>query len=205
MSQGGRSVEEYRFQDLAPAGYHLAVRVGFAFPELEHNALPLAWIHRYTRDGLMLYDPVIRWIYANTGSIRWSSIELDDPRGVIELAEDHGLKFGVAVSVFDSDNLGLRTFGTFARADREFSDSEILELEAKLSALHHASSPPEDLTNAELETLRLIRDGLLMKEVAFELGITESAVKQRLRNAKSKLDARTTAQAVTQATQFGLI
>ncbi len=205
MSNAPKAIAQFEFESLATAGYHIAVRVGFAFPELEHNALPLAWVHRYTRDGLMLYDPVIRWIYGNTGSIRWSEIELDDPREVLESAMAHELNFGVAVCVFDSDNLGLRTFGSFARSDREFSDHEITELESKLSALHSAASPPEDLTNAELETLRLIRDGLLMKEVAYELGITESAVKQRLRNAKAKLDARTTAQAVTQATQFGLI
>lgn len=65
--------------------------------------------------------------------------------------------------------------------------------------------PPENLTEAELEALRLLKAGLLMKEVAHELGITESAVKQRLKNAKTKLSARTTTQAVLQVTQLGWI
>ncbi|MEL6167265.1 MAG: autoinducer binding domain-containing protein [Pseudomonadota bacterium] len=198
-------LDNYGFAELATAGFHLAVRVGFAFPEFEHNTLPRAWIHRYTRDGLMLYDPVIRWIYENTGAARWSEIELSDPRGVLLSAAEHDLAFGAAVCIHDSEQVGLRTFGSFARSDREFTEDEISSLKSQLCALHRASSPPDDLTFNELETLRLIKGGLLMKEVAFELGITESAVKQRLRNAKTKLEARTTAQAVTRATQFGLI
>lgn len=205
MGTGVRSVEAHGFADLSPAGFYLAVRVGFAFPELEHNALPLAWVHRYTHDGLMMYDPVIRWMYENAGRVRWSEIEIDDPRDVLGMAADHGLLHGAAVCVLDKTNPGLRTFGSFAREDREFDDDELAVLEIKVAELHAENSPPDDLTRGELEALDLVRDGLLMKEIAHRLGVTESAVKQRLRNAKTKLHARTTAQAVTQATQFGLI
>lgn len=199
------SVDNLGFGKLAPAGYYLAVRVGFAFPEFEHNALPLAWVHRYTRDGLMLYDPVIRWIYNNTGPIRWSEIKLDDPRQILPAAKDHGLVYGAAVSLTDDGVNGLRSFGTFARSDREFTEEEIEILCDDLDKLHSHSGPPEDLTDAEIETLHLIKEGMLIKEVAFELDLTESAVKARIRNAKKKLGARTTAQAVTEASSFGLI
>ena len=205
MDADARSVAYHRFDELSPAGFYLAVRIGFAFPELEHNALPLAWVHRYTHDGLMVYDPITRWMYQNIGTTRWSLIEIDDPRGVLEMAADYGMPFGAAVSVVDRQNPGMRTFGTFARDDREFEDEELEVLRERLLALHLANSPPDDLTNGELKALQLVKDGMLMKEVAHELGVTESAVKQRLRNAKNKLHARTTAQAVTQATQFGLI
>jgi LuxR family transcriptional regulator len=205
MGPDGRNTDNYEFSALAPAGYHVAVRVGFAFPEFEHNTLPLAWVHRYTRGGFMLSDPVTRWIYENTGSVRWSEIGLDDPRQVLVEAADYGLVYGAAVCLIDTEASQLRSFGSFSRSDREFEDSEIEDLHRQLTLLHHQSSPPEDLTNAELETLRMIKSGLLMKEIAHDLGITESAVKQRLRNAKSKLDSRTTAQAVTRATEFGLI
>jgi LuxR family transcriptional regulator len=102
-------------------------------------------------------------------------------------------------------NTSLRSFGTFARADREFTDTELVGLADDMRALHESLMPPENLTEAELEALRLLKAGLLMKEVAHELGITESAVKQRLKNAKTKLSARTTTQAVLQVTQLGWI
>lgn len=51
-------------------------------------------------------------------------------------------------------------------------------------------APPTNLTKAELEALRMVKDGLLVKEIANILGVSEGAVKQRLRNAKSKLGAK---------------
>ena len=47
---------------LATAGYYLALRVGFAFPMEEVNALPQDWVDHYTRNRFMLHDPVIRWV-----------------------------------------------------------------------------------------------------------------------------------------------
>lgn len=205
MRESTPSVDNLRFGEISSAGYYLAVRVGFAFPEFEHKTLPLAWVHRYTRDGLMLYDPVIRWIYNNEGTIRWSEISLDDPRKILAAARDHGLVYGAAVSIVDNGATGLRSFGSFARDDREFTDDEIDALRVDLVQLHDVSLPPDDLTDGEIETLHLIKDGMLIKEVAFRLNLTESAVKQRIRNAKTKLDARTTAQAVTEASKYGLI
>jgi LuxR family transcriptional regulator len=56
-----------------------------------------------------------------------------------------------------------------------------------------------------LETLSLVKNGLLMKEIAGLLGISESAIKQRLKNARLKLDAKTGSQAAARATMFGII
>jgi len=71
-------------KELAPAGFHIALRIGFAFPLEEENALP-----------------------------------------VLAQAQTFGLRYGVAVSVTDRDQVGLRSFGSFARGDREFNDLEI--------------------------------------------------------------------------------
>ena len=51
----------------------------------------------------------------------------------------------------------------------------------------------------------MVKDGLLMKEIADLLGVSEGAVKQRLKNAKLKLGAKTGTHAATMATSFGLI
>lgn len=192
------------FSPLAPSGYYVALRIGFAFPMVEHNALPPEWVSKYTTEGLMLFDPVIRWLYANSGSCRWSDIDMPDPRGVLKSAHEHGLCYGIAISCLDKDER-TRSFGSFARDDREFEDDEVKELEARLRQLHNDHTPPKTLTNAELEALRMVKNGLLVKEIAGILGVTEGAVKQRLKNAKTKLSAKTSTQAATMASDFGLI
>lgn len=193
------------FAQLATAGYYIALRIGFAFPLAEHNALPNAWIDQYTRQNYMLFDPVMQWLYSNSGSIRWSEIQIPDPRGILREAQQHGLKYGVAICFDDPGPKGQRSFGSFARPDREFSDDEISLLSGKLAWLHKATAPPTNLTAAELEALRMVRDGLLVKEIASRLQVSEGAVKQRLKNAKLKLGAKTGSQAVSAATGYGLI
>jgi LuxR family transcriptional regulator, quorum-sensing system regulator SdiA len=190
---------------LAPLGHYLALRVGFAFPKEEVNALPQPWVEHYTRSRFMLSDPVIRWIYANTGAIRWSDIRIDDPRGILTQAAQYGLKFGLAVAVFDNNSDGQRSFGTFVRDDREFQDAEIHQLQTIVANLHNDNAPPTNLTHAEIEALRMVKDGLRLKQIAHTLGVSEGAVKQRLKNAKLKLGAATGAQAAARAAGFGLI
>lgn len=193
------------FASLAPAGFYIALRIGFAFPLAEQNALPVHWVDTYTRKNYMLDDPVMRWLYGNSGARRWSDLGLDDPRGIMRDATRHGLEFGVAICFDDPGPKGQRSFGSFARADREFTDEEIRHLSARLEWLHIAMAPPTNLTRAELEALKMVKDGLLVKEIANRLGVSDGAVKQRLKNAKAKLGSKTRSQAVSAATGYGLI
>ena len=190
---------------VAPAGHHIALRIGFAFPMEEINAYPTDWIDHYTRNRLMLFDPVIRWAYASTGLMRWSELRQDDPQGVLGMAAAFGLRFGLTVSVFDDNQEGQRSFGSFARADREFDELESRLLLAYLTRRHAEMVPPRNLTSAELQALAMVKDGKRLKQIAFDLGVTEGAVKQRLKNAKIKLQAKTSTQAATMARQFKLI
>jgi LuxR family transcriptional regulator len=190
---------------MAPAGYYLALRIGFAFPKEEVNALPPAWVEHYTREGYLLADPILRWLYAAVGHCRWSAIPFPDARGVLAAASRHGLTFGLAVSVRHDGPGGQRSFGSFARRDREFSDNEAEALHAYVLARHEALVPPRNITPAEIEALRLIKDGQRLKQIAYQLGVTEGAVKQRLKNARVKLEAKTGAEAISRAVSFGLI
>lgn len=190
---------------IAKNGYYIALRVGFAFPMDEVNALPAPWVEHYTTHRFMLHDPVIRWIYANTGAIRWSAISLPDPMRVIDQAQTFGLRYGVAVACFDGNREGQRSFGTFVRSDREFEEAEIVALQSYVERMHHAKAPPTNLTKAELEALKMVKDGQRLKQIAFTLGVSEGAVKQRLKNAKTKLNAQTSAQAAAMVGEFGLI
>lgn len=136
MKDSAQWIEGLALEERATAGYHIALRVGFAFPEFEKNTLPRAWVHRYTSEGLMMFDPVTRWVYDNEGATRWSEIGTEDPRGVLPAAYEHGLRFGAAISLRDRMNTSLRSFGTFARADREFTDTELVGLADDMRALH---------------------------------------------------------------------
>lgn len=202
MEQAGEGRE---FSCIAPAGYYIALRVGFAFPLAETNALPDAWIERYTQRGYMLHDPVMQWLYGNSGAIRWSEIALPDPMGILADAAAHGLIHGAAISCPSTGTDGQRSFGFFARGDREFTDEEIALLVMKIRRLHELTAPPTNLTEAELQALRMVRGGLLLKEIAGQIGVSEGAIKQRLRNAKLKLGAKTISQGVSKAVRYGLI
>lgn len=190
---------------IASAGYFLALRIGFAFPMEEVNALPPDWVETYTRKGYMLFDPVVRWAYANTGTQTWDALYPDDARGVLDEASQFGLRYGAIISVFDGNAEGHRSFGSFAREDRAFHPTEIKALEAFVNRRHREMAPPENLTEAELVALRGVKAGMRLKQIAFDLSVTEGAVKQRLKSAKKKLGAKTSTQAAALASQFGLI
>ncbi|MEM6322387.1 MAG: autoinducer binding domain-containing protein [Pseudomonadota bacterium] len=194
-----------RLAELSPSGYLLVIRMGFFFPVYEQNTMPEKWADRYVSRGYMVSDPALAWCYANTGAIRWSEIDVDDPREVLAQAALCGLKHGAAVSCLGSGEPAQRSFGSFARSDREFNGDELSELSALLVSLHDHFTPPTNLTPAELEALRMVKNGLLMKEIANFLGVTEAAVKQRLKGAKLKLGAKNGTHAATMATSFGLI
>ena len=200
-----QQIEPHDVQALAPAGHYIALRIGFAFPVEEVNALPADWVDHYTQHRFMLFDPVMRWAYSNVGMEKWSNLAHDDPRKVIAQAKTFGLRYGVVVSVFDGNAEGQRSFGSFARGDREFTRLETQVLQTYVSRRHFEMSPPKNLTMAELEALGMVRDGKRLKEVAHELGVSEGAVKQRLKNAKLKLGAKTGSQAAAMAAQYGLI
>ena len=194
------------FARLAPAGYHIALRIGFAFPLEDVNHLSDAWVQHYTTHRFVLTDPVLRWNYANIGTKRWSEIDIsNDSNDVIGQAKQFGMNFGAAVSVSSGTQSGQRSFGMFARRDREFLDEELLSLFEGVRQLHDQMSPPQNLTDAELQAVRMLRDGMRLKQIAHELDRSEGAVKQRLKNAKGKLGANTSVQAASLAENYGLI
>ena len=190
---------------LAPAGYYIALRIGFAFPIEETNALSSDWIDHYTKQRFMPYDPTVRWAYSNVGCIRWSEITLDDPKRVLAQARSFGMRYGLTVSVFDASKDQQRSLASFTRSDREFSTLEAKLLQVYLTRRHTETAPPTNLTKAEIEALGMIKDGRRLKEIAFQLKVSEGAVKQRLKNAKLKLGAKTGTQAAALASQYGLI
>lgn len=188
--------------ELAPAGYALGLHIRFASAQIMLNTYDPKWVEIYASRGYMLCDPLISWGFGAKGSVRWSALNHPDPHQVLAQAADFGLRYGVAVSY---GPLASRSIGGFARADREFTDVEMTEIAGLVATLHHISEPPSRLPPTQVVALRLVAHGLRYSEAAHRLGISESALKARLRNAREKLSCRTTPEAVQRALENKLL
>ncbi|MCB2116091.1 MAG: autoinducer binding domain-containing protein [Rhodobacteraceae bacterium] len=129
-----------RLRDASPAGFAIALHVRFTSPKYLFQSYEKDWLDTYSREGLVLHDPVVRWGFANDGTIRWS--ELDDPAGVMQRSRSFGMNYGAVIALVRD---GSRSMGGFSRSDREMTDAEIEAIRRDLTDLH-------DLT-ARVETL----------------------------------------------------
>ena len=198
-------IPAHRFEQFSPGGYYVACRMGFVVPEEQVNSFPADWIKTYTERGYVIHDPILRWAFKNTGIVRWNSVAQSDDRQIVDQASAFGMKYGVIASYRNDEHDAYRTIGSFSRNDREFSGEEITLIYRKLIALHENTIPLDTITDAELEVLRLLKNGYMVKQIAAELGISVSAIKGRLRNVKQKLNANTNIHAAARATDLGLI
>jgi LuxR family transcriptional regulator len=160
------------------------------------------WLDHYTEKAYALRDPTIAWGFSTEGACRWSEIGIPDPFGLFEEAKSFGLTFGLTVSC---GPVRSRTISSFARADRDFTDFEIEKISELVRRLHDITEPPESLTTAQIEALKLIAAGDRHAAAAAKLNISESALKARLMSARQKLLARTTAEAIQRAKDYRLM
>jgi DNA-binding CsgD family transcriptional regulator len=186
-----------QIDQISPAGFYVALRVGFSFPEEELNELPENWVEFYTTHGLVVHDPAMKWVYGNIGVVRFSDIALPDPHQVRARAAVFGLSHGAAISVMTASDRGRRSYGLFFRDDRDFEQGDLATLQEIVMRLHSGEEDEPSLTVAEVEALKLQSQGLRLKQIAAQLGISESAVKARLNNVKRKLGAKTQSQAAS--------
>lgn len=138
-----------RLHTQSPAGFAIALHVRFTSPRYLFQSYDKEWLDTYSREGLVLHDPVVRWGFANEGTIRWS--QLDDPAGVMTRAADHGLRHGAVIAFVRA---GTRSMAGFARADREHTDGEVAELKRILEDLHDLTAKAETLSPAVHTTLK---------------------------------------------------
>lgn len=178
---------------LAPTGWIMGFNLTCRGPEHLFNTYPDAWRRIYEDRNYFFGDPVAMWTMTHDGWTRWSEVAIPDLRGVMRAARQFGLNHGVA---FSRKVSGKRSFLTLSRPDREFSDEEIGRCSAKFHYWTDLVLNRPMLSAGELDVLRCFRDGLGQAEVAAQLGIAESTVKQRAVRACGKLGARTRMQAV---------
>lgn len=187
---------------LAPAGYFIGLHIRYASPLMQFSNYNQDWLDHYTEKAYALRDPTIAWGFSTEGACRWSEISIPDPFGLFEEAKSFGLTFGLTVSC---GPVRSRTISSFARADRDFTDSEIEKISDFVRRLHDLTEPPESLTTAQIEALKLIAAGDRHAAAAAKLNISESALKARLMSARQKLLARTTAEAIQRAKDYRLM
>lgn len=187
---------------LAPSGYYVGVHIRLAAPLMTFMTYSQDWIDHYTNQAFAMRDPTIAWGFATTGATRWSEMQIPDPFGILDQAAGHGLKYGLTLSC---GLISSRTIASVARSDREFDDEEMARILSVIERLHEMTEPPESLTKAQIEALRLIAAGDRHAAAAAKLGISESALKARLVSARQRLMARTLAEAIQRAKDSRLL
>lgn len=193
-----------QIHQIAPAGYYIGLRVGFYAPEAEINTFSPDLVERYTSDALALFDPLRHWALKNVGAARWSDISNSESDRVLALYNSYGCSYGVVIAIHKKLDNTKRSIAYFSRHDREISDAEIEQLLQILSEAHDDRTKL-NLTNAQRQALSMYANGKRHKQIAFDLSISESAVKARLKSAVSKMGATTTAQAAAIAIQHKLL
>ncbi len=187
---------------MAPAGYFIGLHIRYASPLMQFSNYNQDWLDNYTEKAYALRDPTIAWGFSKEGACRWADIEVPDPFGLFAEAKKFGLTYGLTVSC---GPVRSRTISSFARSDRDFLDEEIEKISHLVRRLHDITEPPDSLTTAQIEALRLIAAGDRHAAAANKLSISESALKARLLSARQKLLARTTAEAIQRAKDYRLL
>jgi LuxR family transcriptional regulator, quorum-sensing system regulator SdiA len=187
---------------LAPAGFALGLHIRFASAQVMLNTYDSRWVETYTSRGYMLCDPIVSWGFGTEGVSRWSALVHPDPHRVLEQAKEHGLVFGLAVS---HGQVNSRTIGGFARSDREFTDAEIASVEKLVIGLHALTKLPFALSVGQVDALRMVAKGYRYSQAAHFMGISESALKARLKAAREQLYCRTVAEAIQRSLELKLI
>ncbi|MBC7676607.1 MAG: autoinducer binding domain-containing protein [Rhodoferax sp.] len=198
----GIDAELHRLSMLAPAGYFIGLHIRFAAPLVSFQTYDQSWLDHYTQQAYALRDPTIAWGFSSTGACRWTDFGIPDMFGILEKARSYGLVYGLTVSC---GPIASRSIASFSRADREYEESEMTQIEAVVQRLHDFTEPPESLSKAQIEALNCVANGMRHAAAAAKLGISESAFKARLNSVRLKLLARTTVEALQRAKEYKLL
>ncbi|MFT7107108.1 MAG: LuxR family transcriptional regulator [Yoonia sp.] len=95
-----------------------------------------------------MLDPLVSWGIEHMGTQRWSG--LDDSSGVMKMAADHGMKYGVVIATVSGDS---RSLGGFSHTDHEFAGEEIEELQSEVVEAHNNTADTAHLDENTVEHL----------------------------------------------------
>ena len=187
---------------LSPLGFGVGLHIRFASPLISIYTWPTAWQDHYTNNVYGLRDPMVAWAFAKQGVCRWNECPIPDPFNIIKQAAEFGLRYGATISY---GRISSRSIVGLARDDREFTLDELVKAQKLVEYMHNKAELPESLTGAQREAVKLVATGHRYARAAETLGITESAFKLRLSSARTRLMAKTTAEAVQRAKDYKLL
>lgn len=142
-----------QLSEICDTGYALAIHIRFTRPSLLYQTYSQEWNEYYSQNGLMLYDPVVRWGLENTGLVRWDALLEDDPHQVLAKSREFGLRNGVTFAVGPASS---RTISGFTRSGDPFDEEDLDVLSGLVDDIHSLTEGIEDLSEEEVAKLREI-------------------------------------------------
>lgn len=118
----------------SPAGFAAAFHVVFITPKYLFQTYPKAWADLYSRTGLQMKDPAVKWGFGNNGIATWDELQAIDTDNVFPMAAEYGMKHWTIVATMDQ---GSKSIGAFSRNEPGFSPEDQEQIFADFMALHH--------------------------------------------------------------------
>lgn len=191
-----------RLDHLSPQGNSFGFHIRYSRPLLARSTYADTWNANYSAKSYIIGDPSVIWGMLNRGAIRWSELQIPDTMGIFSDAALHGLVYGVVVAVGEQSS---KTLGNCARADREFTDSEIREVEETVSSIHELLKRQDHLKTHQLSALQALAAGQTYEEACESLGISRTALRNRLSGARRVLGTASNSEAVRLAIEKGYL
>jgi len=183
---------------------------------------PSEFSELYIDRGLIDHDPLARYcMLAERKTLLWNDRRVENyattlSQKVAAASADFGLLFGLTIPVSDAGGLRLggtgiaidttseKSFRDIIRSEKERLETAAMLFHARVqdAAIMRQTIP---LSSRELECLKWASTGLVNKEIAFRLGLSDKTVEFHMRNAIRRLNARNRTHAVARALIYGLI
>ena len=77
--------------EISESGFAIAFHIRLTSPDFLFQTYPKEWTDIYSEKGLVMVDPIVRFGFTETGSIRWSALRENDEHNVLE----QSLAFGM--------------------------------------------------------------------------------------------------------------
>lgn len=190
---------------LSECGYSIGVGFDGVEPVFVHSTYSQRWIDRYVDQGYLLIDPTIQFGLSSTGQATWKELERLFPssRVFFEDAASYGLHRGNTLAISSDGRVSV-----LSCSGPEWSKEDLRIARTALHALHaleYEPSNPVTLTEPVKDVLRLMCGGCKDQEIADRLGVKLETVRARRRTALQALEAKTSAQLISQVIKFKLI
>lgn len=175
------------------------------------NRWPRAWTDRYRSRRYFSSDPVSQASFLSAAPLHWRTARAQVPstKASLEIeaeARDAGLADGIGLPMFDPGNWQVvASLAMSSECDLPTAHVRLIYLAATSCQMRahdllvRPSKPPPQLTPREAEILTWTAAGKSYWEVSSILSIAEATVQSHLANARRKLEATNTVQAVAKA------